>query len=135
MVTAHAERGFDHARLRAVTTAHSRDVTLKLQELVGKGLLVATGSARARTHMLASDAQHPARAVSSEEGGTGSEETGAGSEESSEETDANSEETDAGSEESSEETDADSDETGSGARGWAPREHLLEALLAFCAGT
>jgi predicted HTH transcriptional regulator len=78
LVTAHAEGGFDHARLCALTSAHSRDVTLKLQDLVGKGLLVSTGSARARAYALpGGPTAHPS---------PGSEESRSGSEESSEET-------------------------------------------------
>jgi ATP-dependent DNA helicase RecG len=45
LVTAHAERGFNHARLRDLTSAHPRDITLKLQELLRKGLLVPSGPA------------------------------------------------------------------------------------------
>src|SRR5581483_11567107 len=43
LVTAHVEGGVTHARLCELTGAHSRDVTLKLQELVRKGALVSSG--------------------------------------------------------------------------------------------
>ena len=110
LITAHAEGGFDHARLCALTSAHSRDVTLKLQELVGKGFLVSTGTPRARTYNLPG-AVHEAR--------SSSEESGVGSEESSEESGVSSEES--------------SEESGSGRRGWAGREQQLQAVLTFCA--
>lgn len=117
LVTAHAEGGFHHARLCALTSAHSRDVTLKLQELVGKGLLASTGSTRARTYALPGS-QQPHPAVGSDES---SDESRSGSDESSDESRLG--------------TDESSDESGGGARGWAPREQQLEALLAFCVGT
>lgn len=110
LVTAHAEGGVDHARLCTLTSAHSRDVTLKLQELVSKGFLVSSGSPRARTYNLPGAAPNPQP----------------GSEESSEETGASSEESVSSSEESSE-------ETGNGRRGWASREQQLQAVLDFCA--
>ncbi len=52
LVTAHAEHGVTHARVAGLTRAHSRDVTIKLQELVRKGLLVASGSVRTRHYAL-----------------------------------------------------------------------------------
>lgn len=62
LVTAHAEHGVTHARVAALTTAHTRDVTLKLQELVRKGLLVASGPPRTRLYALAGTAvEEPAR--------------------------------------------------------------------------
>ena len=41
-----------HARVVALTTAHPRDVTVKFQELVRKGLLVASGCPRKRLYAL-----------------------------------------------------------------------------------
>ena len=52
LVTAHAEGGFTHARLAALTNAHSRDVTLKIQELLRKRLLDSAGPPRAKTYTL-----------------------------------------------------------------------------------
>jgi ATP-dependent DNA helicase RecG len=53
LVTAHAEGLVTHARLCELTGAHSRDVTLKLQDLVRKGLLLGAGGPRAKTYTLA----------------------------------------------------------------------------------
>lgn len=123
LVTAHAERGFNHARLRDLTSAHPRDITLKLQELVRKGFLVPSGNTRATTYRLAPDS-----------GGTsgGVEQSSGSSEETSEESSFSSEESSLGSEESSlgsEESLAD----GGNTRGWATRAKQLDAVLAFCA--
>ncbi|WP_276202203.1 ATP-binding protein [Vulgatibacter incomptus] len=81
LVTAHAENGVMHARIAGLTTAHPRDITIKLQELVRKGLLVASGPARTRRYAL------PVGTVES------SEESSQGSEETSEESSAGTEET------------------------------------------
>ncbi len=86
-------------------------MTLKLQELVGKGFLVPSGTPRARTYNLPGSASGASLR----------------SEESSEETGASSEESGGSSEESSE-------ETGNGRRGWASREEQFQAVLDFCAG-
>jgi hypothetical protein len=103
LVTAHTEGGFDHARLCELTNSHSRDVTLKLQDLVGKGFLVSTGTSKTRHYALPgtgpagrSDASvlHPRKTPES-------------------------------SEESSEESFVER-------RAWAPREQQFEALLSFC---
>jgi predicted HTH transcriptional regulator len=112
LVTAHAERGFNHARLRDLTSAHPRDITLKLQELVRKGLLVPSGNTRATTYQLASGSE------------PSSEESLLGSEESSEESLLGSEESSFSSEESSSDKGRH--------RGWAAREQQLEAVLTFC---
>lgn len=72
LVTAHAEHGVTHARVSGLTTAHPRDVTLKLQELVRKRLLVATGPARRRIYRL------PGTSSSEESSVESSEETSVG---------------------------------------------------------
>ena len=72
LVTAHAEQGVTHARVASLTPAHSRDVTLKLQELIRKGLLVASGPPRTRLYALPGDS---GTVRSSEESLAGSEET------------------------------------------------------------
>ena len=116
LVTAHAERGFNHARLRDLTSAHPRDITLKLQELVRKGLLIPSGNARATTYRLASGFE-----PSSEESLSSSEES--------------SEESSSGSEESSEESLPGSEQTSPStaeSRGWAAKEKQLESVLAYC---
>lgn len=46
LVTAEAEGSLNHPRARELTDAHSRDVTLKLQELVRTGLLESSGKTR-----------------------------------------------------------------------------------------
>jgi hypothetical protein len=123
LVTAHAERGFNHARLRDLTSAHPRDITLKLQELVRKGFLVPSGNTRATTYRLALDSGETSGGVEQDSGS---------SEETSEESSFSSEESSLGSEESSlgsEESPAD----GGNTRGWATRAKQLEAVLAFCA--
>jgi ATP-dependent DNA helicase RecG len=128
LVTAHAERGFNHARLRDLTSAHPRDVTLKLQELVRKGLLVPSGNTRATTYQLAagserrsdSSAQFP-DVPGSEQSFPGSEQSFPGSEQSSEQSSSGSEQSLSGSEENSD------------PRGWVAKDKQLEAVLAFCA--
>jgi ATP-dependent DNA helicase RecG len=116
LVTSHAERGFNHARLRDLTSAHPRDITLKLQELVRKGLLVPSGNARATTYQLATGSE-PSSEQSSLSSEPSSEDSSLGSEESSEESSLGSEESSPSNPES---------------RGWAPKEKQLEAVLAFC---
>lgn len=61
LVTAHAEGSFTHAQLKALTSVHSRDVTLKLQELIRKGLLIASGPPRALSYALPTQAEPPSR--------------------------------------------------------------------------
>lgn len=117
LVAAHAEGGFTHPRLCELTGTHSRDVTLKIQELVRKGLIASTGSPRAKVYALAFEASAPA-AKQLPLGLGGAEDTSPGSEETSEETSPSSEET--------------SEETAT--RGWASRERQFENVLAFCAG-
>ena len=56
LVTAHAEERMSHARIRELTDQHSRDVTLKLQELVRNGFLVSAGGGRGTTYSLTTDA-------------------------------------------------------------------------------
>jgi ATP-dependent DNA helicase RecG len=52
IVTALAENEVSHARIVEVTGAHSRDVTLKLQELMRKGLLNSDGPLRKKSYFL-----------------------------------------------------------------------------------
>jgi ATP-dependent DNA helicase RecG len=113
LVAAHAEGGFTHLRLCELTGVHSRDVTLKLQELVRKGLIASTGSPRAKVYTLAFEAGGPAL-KQLPLGLGGSEETSPDSEETFEETSSGSEET--------------------ATRGWASREQQFESVLAFCVG-
>lgn len=126
LITAYAENGVTHARLCELTGAHSRDVTLKLQELGRKKLLNSTGGLRTKTYSLAFEAK---RGVSGELylRPSGSEEFSAGFEE----TYASSEESPMGSEESpvgSEGTPA------AQRRGYAPLQQQLEDVLTFCTG-
>jgi predicted HTH transcriptional regulator len=111
LVTAHTEGGVTHARLCELTGAHSRDVTLKLQDLGRRGLLISRGGIRTKTYTLAFET------------GAGSEETYPGSEESIEETSPGSEGTSPSTVESLR-----------GPRGWAPMEQQLESVLTFCTG-
>ena len=53
LVTAHAEGEVDHSRLRELTSAHSRDLTLKIQELLRKHLFVSDGRAHGTRYRLA----------------------------------------------------------------------------------
>ncbi|MCL2823442.1 MAG: putative DNA binding domain-containing protein [Polyangiaceae bacterium] len=101
LVTAHAEHGMTHARLSDLTGAHSRDVTLKLQELVRRGLLVPSGSPRARTYSFPDIDILDQRLTSSEQT---SEQSGTCSEQTSEQTATNSEQTSEQSGTSSEQT-------------------------------
>ncbi|HEX2688436.1 MAG TPA: RNA-binding domain-containing protein [Kofleriaceae bacterium] len=112
LVTAHAERGFNHARLRDLTSAHPRDITLKLQDLVRKGFLVPSGNTRATTYRLAAGSE--------------------GSSASTEQVLLSSEESSSGSEQSSEQSSPGSEQS-SDPRGWAAKDRQLEAVLAFCA--
>jgi ATP-dependent DNA helicase RecG len=133
LVTAHAERGFNHARLRDLTSAHPRDITRKLQELVRKGFLVTLGNTRAATYRLAAgserssggSAQFPDGPESSEQSSLSSEQSLPGSEQSSEQSPS-------GSEQSSERRLPGSEQS-SDPRGWAAKDKQLEAVLAFCA--
>ena len=103
LVTAHAEHGVTHARVASLTTAHPRDVTVKLQELVRRGLLVASGPPRTRLYTLPGDAG----------------------------TVQSSEQSPPASEQSSEQSSAGS-ENGSEVRGWKSKTDQLDAVLAFC---
>ena len=53
LVTAHAEGRVTHARIRELTDQHSRDVTLKLQELVRAGFLTSADGGRGTSYSLA----------------------------------------------------------------------------------
>ncbi len=124
LATAHAEGAVDHARLCSLTGTHSRDVTLRLQELVTRGMLVSTGTPRAKIYALPGSSTTPGTASVLRRKGAGSEES--------------SEERGADSEESSEERAAGSEESAgveaaSPTRGWAPREDQLASLLTLCA--
>ena len=50
LVTAEAEGSITHARARELTERHSRDVTLKLQELLRRGYLESDGKTRGTTY-------------------------------------------------------------------------------------
>lgn len=50
LVTAEVEGSLSHARARELTDAHSRDITLKLQELVRNGLLDSSGKMRGKSY-------------------------------------------------------------------------------------
>ncbi len=118
LATAHAEGSITHARLAALTDAHTRDVTLKLQELLRKKLLASSGPSRAKTYtILPGHVQPMGQTI-----GQSSEQSGAGSEETSEESGVSSEE-------SSEESGASSEER----RGWRSMPEQLAAVLQFCA--
>lgn len=54
IATAHMEGEVSHHRLRELSRAHSRDLTVKLQGLVRRGLLIPEGSGRHMTYRLAS---------------------------------------------------------------------------------
>ncbi len=64
LVTAHAEGRISHARIRELTDEHSRDLTLKLQELVRSGFLEAQGERRGRkTYAAAAETEAPLEAL------------------------------------------------------------------------
>ncbi|MCK6517110.1 putative DNA binding domain-containing protein [Myxococcota bacterium] len=50
LVTAEVEGSLNHPRARELSEAHSRDITLKLQELVRNGLLKSSGNKRGTTY-------------------------------------------------------------------------------------
>ena len=50
LVTAEVEGSISHARARELSDAHSRDITLKLQELVRQGMLRSSGKTRNTTY-------------------------------------------------------------------------------------
>lgn len=50
LVTAEVEGSLNHTRVRELSDAHSRDITLKLQELVRNGLLDSAGKTRGKTY-------------------------------------------------------------------------------------
>lgn len=52
VVTAHAENRVSHSRLCELTETHSRDVTLKLQDLVRRGMLEPMGKGTGRSYRL-----------------------------------------------------------------------------------
>jgi ATP-dependent DNA helicase RecG len=54
IVTAIVEHEIGHARLAELGAAHTRDLTLKLQELMRKGVLGAKGNQRQKTYFAAS---------------------------------------------------------------------------------
>lgn len=60
LVTAEAEGSITHARARELTDRHSRDVTLKLQELLRRGYLESDGKTRGTTYrpVLSADIGH-----------------------------------------------------------------------------
>jgi ATP-dependent DNA helicase RecG len=105
LVTANAEGGVTHARIKELTSVHSRDITLKLQDLLRRDFLDASGPARRRVYRL----------LSSSEESLGS-------------SDESSEESLTGSEERS----TSSEETLLGTRGWAPKETLVASILGYC---
>ena len=55
VVTALVEGHVAHARLKELTESHSRDLTLKLQELLRKGLLTADGHQRQKRYSAAAE--------------------------------------------------------------------------------
>jgi ATP-dependent DNA helicase RecG len=50
LTTAELEEGVNHARICELSDAHSRDITLKLRELVRQGMLVASGGMRNKVY-------------------------------------------------------------------------------------
>ncbi len=60
LVFSSVEGELSHARIMEVTSAHSRDVTLKLQELVRRKWMVALGDAKTKRYALAG-VERPAR--------------------------------------------------------------------------
>jgi predicted HTH transcriptional regulator len=134
LVTAHSEGGLTHAQLAALTDAHPRDVTLKLQDLVRRGLLVGSGRPRSMRYRLRSRTEGGTAGTvkssdtSSPTSDTSSPSTVKSSDTSSPTSEESSEESSATSEESSEESSATSEET----RGWKPMEKQLDAVVALC---
>ena len=59
LVTAEVEGSLNHARARELNEAHSRDITLKLQELVRHGLLDSAGKTRGTTYLPRQRAELP----------------------------------------------------------------------------
>jgi ATP-dependent DNA helicase RecG len=134
LVTAHVEGAITHARLATLTDAHTRDVTLKLQELLRKKLLASSGPSRSKTYTLLVPAQVRLPGIEESSGQTIGQSSGqsvASSEQSSEESRANSEQT---SEESSPGSEETSEETSEERRGWKPMQEQLGAVLQFCTG-
>jgi ATP-dependent DNA helicase RecG len=124
LVTAHAEGWITHARLATLTDAHTRDVTLKLQELLRKKLLASSGPSRTKTYTLLLPAQ--ARQAG----------TDGSSEETSEESAGRAIGQTIGQTigQSLGQTSGQSSEASGEARGWAPIGHQGDAVLAYCLG-
>jgi ATP-dependent DNA helicase RecG len=59
LVTAEVEGNIGHARVRELSGAHSRDITLKLQELVRLGLLESSGRGRNTSYTPTEPAELP----------------------------------------------------------------------------
>ena len=134
LVTAHVEGAITHARLATLTDAHTRDVTLKLQELLRKKLLASSGPSRSKTYTLLVPAQVRLPGIEESSGqtiGQSSEQSGASSEQTSEQSRASSEQS---SEESSPGSEETSEETSEEKRGWKPMQEQLGAVLQFCTG-
>jgi predicted HTH transcriptional regulator len=124
LATAHAEGGISHARLAALTDAHTRDVTLKLQELLRKKLLASSGPSRSKTYTLLVPAQvrlpgiegsseeSAVRAIGQTIGQTIGQSLG----------------------QSSGQSSGQSFEAPLETRGWAPIGHQGDAVLAYCLG-
>lgn len=55
LVTAHLERSVTHARLKEMSTSHSRDITLALAGLVKDGTFETDGAARGTTYFFAGE--------------------------------------------------------------------------------
>jgi ATP-dependent DNA helicase RecG len=66
VVTAIVEHEVNHSRVCELSDAHSRDVTLKLQELMRKGLLTSKGHQRQKTYLPAEGDSSTASVDSSE---------------------------------------------------------------------
>ena len=153
-ITVCSEEAVDHARLRTISSAHSRDITLALHGLVRKKLLVTSGRGKATRYALAANSQQRRNSeqsglsfeqtgLSFEQTGLGFEQTGLSSKQSglsSEQSGLSSEQSGLSSEQSglsSEQTSGVSSEQ-SGAsqplRGWNDHGRQLAAVLAYCTG-
>ena len=59
LVTAEVEGSTNHARIRELSDEHSRDITLKFQELVRQGLLESSGNTRGVTYSIGAAPDFP----------------------------------------------------------------------------
>jgi predicted HTH transcriptional regulator len=135
LATAHAEGGITHARLATLTDAHTRDVTLKLQELLRRKLLGSSGPSRSKTYTLLPPAQVRLPGIEASSGQS-SEGSSPGPVETSEESAVLAIGQTIGQTigQSLGQSSGQSSAASGEARGWAPIGHQGDAILAYCLG-